>query len=309
MPAVGAVDISTAISDPEINNIGRKVSINTHETVPSIHVRCVCIDEHDGHDYLYSDSLYDWTSFTVPTELIGARQYGILNDYLSVAVQAAKGWAPYDNKLSPTGTNICGEQNIAKTDGGPVGIELRVRKRFVGEINIPKMLVYLKGTNTRYMDSERKPEVELYISGRVNVPQKCEINEGDVVSLDFGNIGAPMFSQAGAGNKPKMVSPKEKTIGIKCNNIDAQAILNMTLESNSSNGNAIVSDNSDVGFIVADGNKQPVTPNDINSKIKFQLNDNSTANVPIIAWPVSITGNKPTEGKFSAEGYLRVGFD
>ncbi|MDI5811360.1 hypothetical protein MJM95_30540, partial [Salmonella enterica subsp. enterica serovar Anatum] len=37
-------------------------------------------------------------------------------------------------------------------------------------------------------------------SGKVEVPQNCEVNAGQVVEFDFGDIGASLFSQAGAGN-------------------------------------------------------------------------------------------------------------
>ncbi|WP_270583932.1 fimbrial protein, partial [Escherichia coli] len=34
----------------------------------------------------------------------------------------------------------------------------------------------------------------------------------------------------------------------------------------------------------------------------------AAANVTLRAWPISITGQKPTEGPFSALGYLRVDY-
>ena len=105
------------------------------------------------------------------------------------------------------------------------------------------------------------------------------------------------------------MNPKTHTIAFKCKNMDANALLSMRLESDNVSGNAMVSDNKDLGFVVAGSDKVPLTPNNIDSKIKFQLDENSAAMVPITAWPVSITGNKPAEGRFTAEGYLRVDFD
>ncbi|HCC1278083.1 TPA: type 1 fimbrin D-mannose specific adhesin FimH, partial [Salmonella enterica subsp. enterica serovar Paratyphi C] len=37
--------------------------------------------------------------------------------------------------------------------------------------------------------------------------------------------------------------------------------------------------------------------------------DNAAARVGIRAWPISVTGNKPAEGPFTARGYLRVDYD
>ena len=62
------------------------------------------------------------------------------------------------------------------------------------------------------------------------------------------------------------------------------------------------------GFIVADQNDTPITPNDLNSVIPFRLDAAAAANVTLRAWPISITGQKPTEGPFSALGYLRVDY-
>ncbi|HBK9675748.1 TPA: fimbrial protein, partial [Escherichia coli] len=52
----------------------------------------------------------------------------------------------------------------------------------------------------------------------------------------------------------------------------------------------------------------PITPNDLNSVIPFRLDAAAAANVTLRAWPISITGQKPTEGPFSALGYLRVDY-
>lgn len=141
------------------------------------------------------------------------------------------------------------------------------------------------------------------------MPQSCEINAGQVVEFDFGDIGASLFSQAGAGNPPKGVNPQTKTVAIKCTNVDAQAWLSLRLEAERASGTAMVSDNSDLGFMVSDSSGTPLTPNNIGSKIGFRLDNSAATSVPIRAWPVSITGNKPSEGPFTARGYLRVDYD
>ena len=82
----------------------------------------------------------------------------------------------------------------------------------------------------------------------------------------------------------------------------------MRLEASAVSGQAMVSDNQDLGFIVADQNDTPITPNDLNSVIPFRLDTAAAANVTLRAWPISITGQKPAEGPFSALGYLRVDY-
>ncbi|MPN19809.1 putative fimbrial-like protein SfmH [bioreactor metagenome] len=98
-------------------------------------------------------------------------------------------------------------------------------------------------------------------------------------------------------------------MAIKCTNVAAQAYLTMRVEAEKATGQMMVSDNPDLGFIVADSSGNPLTPNNLSSNIPFQLDDNAAARVGIRAWPVSVTGNKPTEGPFTARGYLRVDYD
>ncbi len=83
---------------------------------------------------------------------------------------------------------------------------------------------------------------------------------------------------------------KTKSIAIKCTNVAAQAYLTMRLEASAVSGQAMVSDNQDLGFIVADQNDTPITPNDLNSVIPFRLDAAAAANVTLRAWPISITG-------------------
>ena len=46
-------------------------------------------------------------------------------------------------------------------------------------------------------------------------------------------------------------------------------------------GNALVSDNPDLGFVVANDSGTPLTPNNLNSKIPFRLDDSAQAQVGI----------------------------
>ncbi|EGS8847099.1 TPA: fimbrial protein, partial [Salmonella enterica] len=110
-------------------------------------------------------------------------------------------------------------------------------------------------------------------------------------------------------NRPQGVTPQTKTIAIKCTNVAAQAYLSMRLEAEKASGQAMVSDNPDLGFVVANSNGTPLTPNNLSSKIPFHLDDNAAARVGIRAWPISVTGIKPAEGPFTARGYLRVDYD
>ncbi len=255
------------------------------------------------------------TSFPV-TSTIDGYKYLKLNDYLDGAMKITDSYAgvfyPPQNFIQ-----MGSHPNVAKNQPFPVKdsnlvFRLKVTRRFINMVEIPRETMFRVYVTTSSSDPiNGTPVYTISYSGRVQVPQSCAINAGQIVEFDFGDIGASLFSQAGAGNRPQKVSPQSKTIAIKCTNVEANAYLTMRIEADSGsvNGNMLVSDNKDVGFIVANSSGTPLTPNSLSSKIPFRLDDSAQAQVGIRAWPVSVTGNKPAEGRFTSRGYLRVDYD
>lgn len=236
-----------------------------------------------------------------------------LNDYLSVKSQTYISGKRDEYLGNPmiSESNNYNEKNGNETNwvtGSKGKISVRIDRPFVGMSFFNKEIIEIYG-NALKNGVSQTPLVIVYITGKIIVPQSCELDAGQTITMDFGNISATAFTQAGVGNRPAGVNPKTHNIAIKCKNIDAQAMLSLRVEANKTSGNAIVSDNPDLGFVIADGKQNPLTPNTIDSKIPFRLDENASATVPISAWPVSVTGNKPAEGKFTSEGYLRVDFD
>ncbi|WP_255252479.1 type 1 fimbria D-mannose specific adhesin FimH [Enterobacter sp. CC120223-11] len=240
-------------------------------------------------------------------------KYLKLNDYLNGAMQitdssAGTFYPPANYIQMGTHPNVPKQKPFPVQDSNLV-FRLKVTKRFINMVVIPKQTMFTVYVTTNSGDALSTPVYTISYSGTINVPQTCEINAGTVVQFDFGDIGASLFSQAGAGNRPASVPAQQKTVAIKCTNVESQAYLSMRIEAEKSQGNAMLSDNPDLGFIVADNSGNPLTPNNINSKIPFRLDASAQAQVGIRAWPISVTGNKPAEGKFSARGYLRVDYD
>lgn len=243
----------------------------------------------------------------------GDLKYIKLNDYLEGAIsihddEIGTYYPPVNYKSMGYTTNIERGFPFDVADS-QLNFTFRVTKPFVGNVQFNMDPVFYVYVTTSERDPLTKVVYTISYSGNITVPQSCEINAGQVISINFGSMGAGAFSQAGAGNKPAGVNEQTKNIGIKCENMSAQAMLSLRLETNNASGNALVSDNPDVGFIVANSAGQPLTPNDMSSSIPFQLDDSGAATVPVKAWPVSITGNKPAEGVFTAQGYLRVDYD
>lgn len=235
-----------------------------------------------------------------------------LNDYLAISMTQYIAGSVGQEVSVPfvsmsNGSSAITDDTLWKT-GSKGTVSLMIRKAFVGFSQFNKIVMFTQISTDPNTGNSGPYVSELMMSGEIDVPQSCELDAGKTVEMNFGNIGASAFSQAGAGKKPVGVNAQTHTIGIKCKNMEASALLTLRLEASNVSGSAMVSDNTDIGFIIADQNKNPLIPNDITSTIHFQLDDSATASVPVTAWPVSITGNKPAEGTFTAEGYLRVDF-
>lgn len=207
-------------------------------------------------------------------------------------------------------TNSCDYKCVGKaTSGSKVGIRLKIKKKFVGAsfiVNQPVAYLYANQGATGL--SFGTPIATVNLNATMTVPQSCTINAGQIVDFDFGTLSAQSFARAGAGQKPSTAQTLTKTVSIACNNIAAQTTMTIRIQANTISGNALVSDNSDVGFVLADSSGNALTPNNANSVIPFTLDDNDAASVGLEAWPVSITGNQPAAGQATALGYLRVDF-
>jgi P pilus assembly protein, pilin FimA len=252
------------------------------------------------------------TDLPITTE-IDSYKYVKLNDYLDGAMQihddfAGTFYPPANFIQMGQHPNVPNNKAFPVTDSKLV-FRLRVTRRFINMVVIPRQTMFKVYVTTTSGDPLSTPVYTISYSGTIQVPQSCEINAGKVVEFDFGEIGASLFSQAGAGNRPDRVSPQTKSIAIKCTNVEANAYLSMRIEAEQVSGSALVSDNPDLGFVVATESGTPLTPNNLTSKIPFRLDDSAQAQVAIRAWPVSITGNKPAEGRFTSRGYLRVDYE
>ena len=146
----------------------------------------------------------------------------------------------------------------------------------------------------------------IYLNYNITVPQTCVINAGQIVTVDFGNVSTGAFNSAGA--RASGVAPIARNLGIKCSNIDAYANLSLRVQADNVAGNALVSTNKDVGFVITDASDRPLTPNDFSSVLPFKLDGATSANVTIKVYPVSVTGARPAEGPVTSQGYLRIDF-
>jgi minor fimbrial subunit len=105
--------------------------------------------------------------------------------------------------------------NVSKNK--PFGVQdsslvfrLKVTRRFINMVVIPRATMFRVYVTTTSSDPLTTPVYTISYSGTIQVPQSCAINAGNVVEFDFGDIGASLFSKAGAGNKPEGSHRKAK---------------------------------------------------------------------------------------------------
>ncbi|WP_261264681.1 fimbrial protein [Serratia ficaria] len=261
-----------------------------------------------------------WVAYSgeVPSQA-GSIQPGLtyfrVDDYISLALsvnfKACRGvmYAPFNVHLLsvPQCRPVVGK---GSDEFLPVSFNTKIKidKKMIGGTYGNNMLIAESGVcQPEGCASKQAVISKVYLNYNIVVPQNCTINAGQIVNVDFGEISSSAFKIAGA--RAEGVNPQSRTINMECTNIQAQANLTLRVQADSVSGNAIVSDNKDVGFVVADAAGKELTPNMLSSVIPFRLDDNASAHVPVKVWPVSVTGQKPKEGVVTSRGYLRVDFD
>lgn len=244
-------------------------------------------------------------------------QYLKVNDYLAVAVSISD---DYSGRFYPPAeyVHMGWHPNVKSYQAFPVAdsnliYKFKVLKNFTGMLTIPQTTlfsVYVGANIGTYGLPDMTAVVYSLVLPTVtlSVPQTCEVNAGSIIDFDFGDISAVSFSRAGAGMKPSDVAVQSKAFNIKCADEDANSSLTLKLQTSNSSGNKILSSNADLGFIITDSSDHVIIPNDATSTITTVLDSTSQANVTIKAYPVSVTGNAPAEGVFSATAYLLIDF-
>ncbi|WP_157720779.1 fimbrial protein [Pseudomonas mucidolens] len=237
--------------------------------------------------------------------------YQSVDDYLAVAVRArgicGYSYAPYNRPANNTRTCKPG-----RTSGQMVATtwesSIKITKKMVGGVYRKNLLLGTwGGCKGVGCNTQEAVYAKVYLNYSITVPENCVLNAGDIVTVDFGSISTGAFKTAGA--QAEGVNPIARSIALQCSNIQQQASLTMRVQADNVRGNAIVSNNPDVGFVVTDKNDNRLTPNDMRSLIPFKLDNNGSANVTIKTFPISVTGQTPTEGPITSRAYLRVDFE
>lgn len=197
--------------------------------------------------------------------------------------------------------------------GSKGNIKLRVEKRITApQITIPAGTVianlYASHTLSKYgLD----PISYVTIGGTITVPQGCELNVGDTITINLPDAWANDFKTV--GQIPVNYTPVAKDVEIHCSNVEMTQELQLGLRATPSTSvpDAIQSSNDNIGVMLsvqsASAPEQIIRPNDSTSRIPFYLDkDNGFAHVMLQAWPVKTKDVVPAPGLFTARATLDV---
>lgn len=263
--------------------------------------------------------VYFKTSSTLPLgHTDGSLTFYRINDYLEVSTTI---WLSGDvNNYVPTPWNDASNEMTSPSHfcaGSTYGINpfatgskgmiwLYIAKPFVGVTyieNVKIIDIYGSLVPGSYGNVAMS---SVSVNGQVTVPQNCEINAGQIITVDFGKIWSGDFTTK--GQKPDGYVAKNIKASMKCNNINAYTNLTIRFQSEISNDypDAIKTNNPDIGVEIIDDNGHLVLPN--TGLIPFNIDDKYEASVTFKAQPISTTGNPPSAGQFQAQAYIRVDF-
>ncbi|MDG1644556.1 fimbrial protein [Klebsiella huaxiensis] len=249
----------------------------------------------------------------VATQTRSGLNYYRLNQYLEIASELYI--AGKLNQFVPTpvqdASNLNNNSFVCNTGGtlfdtGSRGyISLYFTRPFVGQVTIPPTII-LNVYGTRRAGSYSSiPMTQITMSGSVTVPQSCEINTGQPINVDFGDIAANNFKTA--NQMPTGFTPHTVNMTVACTNISAGVKISLSFQGtqDSHDNTALVTTNSDIAVRIENitGVKIPV----ISGLLPVNLNySTQTGNTTMKIYPINTTGNLPDGGGFTATATIQA---
>lgn len=184
-------------------------------------------------------------------------------------------------------------------------VSLYIANPFVGQLVIPKTKILdLFGSKTNNSFGGI-PMSSVYMSGTVTVLQSCDINAGQVINIDFGNLNAKDIKTKGenaAGFIPRIVN-----MTVACNNISDGVKISLSISGDAASGDpsALATNNDDIGVRILDAGGNAVSPNDGRLPVAFDYAAQTGTSSMSLA-PMNVTGNAPSSGEFTAIATIRA---
>ncbi|GBU11748.1 fimbrial-like adhesin protein [Enterobacterales bacterium] len=215
-------------------------------------------------------------------------------------------------------TGVCAQQEPkGNLNAGSQGtLTLYITRPFIGELNIPPTViaqVYASsGSGPTTTPPMGTPVANIILSGSLTVPQSCEINKGETISVDFGFIAAGKFTTR--FQPPQGFRPNSFNIVYDCSQNGVPEIprgtrLAMTLEGSDVQDQYVLiarrraSDNvPDVGIKVYNsaGTAIPFIDGDL------PMDQRGLGTIALTAYPVNLVGGPLDTGDFDATATLKI---
>ncbi|MBA7934938.1 fimbrial protein [Klebsiella sp. RHBSTW-00215] len=254
---------------------------------------------------------------TVPglaaTQSRGGLNYYQLNKYLEIASELYIAGnvndyfpTPVENKSNNYTPGFACNPGGTIFDSGSLGyISLYFTRPFVGQVTIPPTVI-LNVYGTRVSGSYgSNPLTQISMSGSVTVPQSCEINTGQPINIDFGDIAANNFKTA--SQMPTGFTPHVVNMTVACTNISAGVKISLSFQGTKdiNDNTALATTNSDIAVRIENitGVKIPM----ISGLLPVNLNySTQTGDTAMKIYPINTTGNLPAGGGFTATATIQA---
>ncbi|MFO6298354.1 fimbrial protein [Rahnella selenatireducens] len=259
-----------------------------------------------------------------------ATNYFKINDHLDVMTQIA---IPKNGNVTvPTGravsdgthhwdkenTGICAQQSTQDnlTTGSQGKADFYITTPFIGELTLPRTEIARIYASSATVNTTApplgSPVAIVYLSGTITVPQNCEINQGEIISVYFGTIQASRFTKI--NTPPDGYRPVTFDIKYDCTKSGLPVIpnndkLEMILEGQDVENQYYLvarrrpSDNkADIGIVLQDtgGTYIPFAQG------VLPMNQNGLGKVSLTAVPINLVGGELDTGEFEATATLKV---
>lgn len=315
-------DGGTHISELTINstiaardNVTGHVASTTVDNGNLYQGTCYCVTDRNGQ--WHNDN---YTAVINPSLIESANrgnvQYYQLDEFLDVGISIeiyGTGLvnAPFKDVINhPNGVSTCTNGiKTSKFDSGSKGIiYFYVTQPFTGKTAIPRTLIsHLYSTiNPEYPLTE--PLADIYISGYVEATQECEINGGQIITVNFDKIPATEFSSTRGG---AITSRRiEVPVTVSCTGMARGQGIQAEMQANPVAGDPsmIQTDNPDVGIKIYTNDQGKELGNVNGGKMPAAMGNpvlgRESGSLSFWAAPASATGTKPEPGAFNAQAIL-----
>ncbi len=308
--------IDKTVTDTSQNSTGREIpDFYSWNLGTSYQALCECPDD--------NSSKPTWFKALSPLDVghqSNGEQFYKINSHLEAKIEVFISGNTYRYFTVPfTAANNVG--NRAGCDVNPSSqifysgnqgkISLYIAHPFVGSMIIPEITITDIYATKKQGVFGASPIAHVTLSGKIDVPQGCDMPAGATLDIPFGEFQSHDF-KGRAGQMPDGATKIRKTLTFECLNVSDGIKIYISLEgnANANNPNAVDLGNPDIGAVIEGANNNILIPNNNTSlealNVGPLMNNSRSATTTIYAYPISTTGQMPAAGDYSGIATMRI---